>query len=71
MKAKDLKKILATVDDDAVLVRAAGDHSYCECGLHLATGLYDGYEDAWTEDHGESITPEADYGKRLPVLIVR
>lgn len=71
MKAKDLKKLLENVDDQAVVVRSVGDHSYCECDLQPATGLYDGYSDQWSEDHGESVTPEADYGKRMAVLIVQ
>lgn len=71
MNVKELKKLLEKVDDEAIVVQTSSDHSYWECDLQPGTALYDGLNDHWTEDHGEKLTPEAEYGKRLKVLIVQ
>lgn len=65
---RQLLDILEGAPDDAVLVVPGGDHSYREAGIELTTGLRD--RRGWTEDHGEEVTPEAEYGKRLPIILV-
>lgn len=69
MKVKDLKAMLENAPDDAVIVVSGHDHGYTECSCLLTTALK---EDrfSWTEDFGEEKTPEATYGKRVPVLLV-
>ena len=71
MRVKDLKELIAHIDDDAVIVRSIGDHSYRECDFELTTGLYDGHSDEWSEDYGESLTPESNYCQRIAILIVQ
>ena len=69
MKVKDLKALIENAPDDAVVVVSGHDHGYRECSCMMTTALKeDRY--SWTEDFGEEKTPEAEYGKRLPVLLV-
>lgn len=69
MKVGDLRKLIEGVPDDACVVVPAPDHSYREAHCQLTTGLRAGRSE-WTEDHGELVTPEAEYGKRLPILLI-
>ena len=69
MKVRDLKKLLEAAPDDATVVVPADDHSYREARCELGTGLLEG-RNQWSEDYGEDCTPEAEYGKRLPILLV-
>lgn len=55
-------------DPEAILVIPGSDHSYDEACVSATTALNDGR--AWTEDYGEGVTPEADYGKRRNVIVV-
>lgn len=63
--------MLESAPEDALVVIPACDHSYREARCQLATGLIDDDTGQWTEDHGEEVTPEAEYGTRLPILLVR
>ncbi len=69
MKVRDLKKLLETAPDDAVVVVSSHDHSYREARCDLTTGLKDGHN-RWTEDYGEEDTPQSEYGRGLPILLV-
>ena len=64
-----LLDILRDAPDGAVLVVPGHDHSYQEAGVEVTTGLRGRH--GWSEGHGEDLTPEAEYGKRLPVILVR
>ena len=70
MKVSDLKKLIATAPEDAVLVVPAPDHSMRPAMAGIGTVLFDRKSYLWTQDYGEDSTPEADYGKRIPALIV-
>lgn len=69
MKVRDLKKLLENAPDDAPVMVSAHDHSYRETHCQMTTGLMEG-PNQWTEDYGEETTLEAEYGKRLPILLV-
>lgn len=69
MKVKDLKTLLENAPDDATVVVSGHDHGYRECSCTMTTALKENWY-SWTEDFGEEKTPEAEYGKRLPVLLV-
>lgn len=69
MKVKDLKALIENAPDDAIVVMSGHDHEYRECSCMMTTALKEG-KYSWTEDFGEEKTPEAQYGKRLPVLLV-
>lgn len=69
MIVKDLKKLLENAPDDAPVMVPGYDHGYREVHCQMTTGLMEG-RNQWTEDYGEETTPEAKYGKRLPILLV-
>lgn len=72
MKVKDVIKELSQADPEAYVVIHAPDHSYASVnfnGSRKETGLFS-RSTGWTEDYGEDITPEADYGKRLPIVVI-
>lgn len=66
---KELKKLLETVPDGTTVVIPGEDHGYRAARFELTTGLQEA-PGCWTEDHGETVTPEAEYGKRLPILVI-
>lgn len=70
MTVGQLRKQLLDISDDAVLLRPASDHEYRPATVELTTALFDAEHHCWTEDHGEDATPEKDYGKRVPVVVV-
>lgn len=70
MTAKELKKLLESVPDDTLIVSPGHDHNYREVRAWLDTALYDEDCDILSEDHGEEITPEAECGTRINVLVV-
>lgn len=75
MNIRQLKQLLATAEerglpDTTKIVEPGSDHDFRVVDLHIASALYDVYDNTWTEDHGEDVTPEADYGKRVKVLLV-
>ena len=65
----DLKKLLADVPDGAVLLCPASDHEYQPASVDVTTALHDAEHHCWTEDHGEDVTSEAEYGKRKPAVV--
>ncbi len=70
MNIKKLKEEIADLSDDALIIAPSGDHSFRVVQACAATALYDAKLRCWSEDHGEEITPEAEYGKRIDVLII-
>lgn len=69
MTVGQLRKQLLDISDDAVLLCPSSDHEYKPAMVDATTALYDAKSRTWTEDHGEAVTPEKDYGKRQPVLV--
>lgn len=69
MTVGQLRKLIEGMPDGAKVLAPTRDHSYAEPRASRGTALYD-RKAGWTEDHGEESTPEAEYGKRLDVLIV-
>lgn len=65
----DLRKLIDGKPDDMPLVRPAEDHEYRQAYAQVTTALK-GRGGAYTEDHGEEVTPEAQWGKRVPVLLI-
>ncbi len=70
MKVSDLKRLLQNAPDDALVMVSTNDHGYREAHCEFTTGMMK-MRNQWTEDHGEDTTPEAEYGKRLPILLVQ
>lgn len=68
MRASSLKKLLATVSDDALIVLPSADHTYRKAQAQRTTALVDPM--VISEDLGEDITPEAEYGQRVEVLVI-
>ena len=69
MNVGKLKEMLKNVDDKAIVVSPCGDHSYRMPEAGVTTGLYCRRRNMWSEDHGESITPESEWGVRIPILV--
>jgi hypothetical protein len=68
---KDLRNIIAGLDDETIVLTSAGDHSYLFAYAEVSTVLTENYAyGQYTEDHGEQYTPEAEYGERVPALIL-
>lgn len=57
-------------DPKTVILVPGDDHSYRHCRAVVCTCLYDKSNGRINEDHGEDVTPEANYGKRLPAIII-
>lgn len=69
MIVKDLRDLIQYAPDAAVVVVRGADHSLREVNCSLTTGLHKGRRE-WAEDFGEEATPESEYGRRLPILLV-
>lgn len=69
MKAGQLKQLLADVPDETPIIGHPYDHTYREVRLTVAEALYEG-RGRWCVDHGEDVTPEAEYGKRMTAIFV-
>jgi hypothetical protein len=69
MTIKQLRDLISTLPDDAKVVTSSFDHGYREVRFKFGTALRDKAGN-WTEDYGEEDTPEAEFGKRVPVLLV-
>lgn len=69
LTVKQLKKYLQTLDDDAVLVRDRGDHSFVPINLTYHSVLQD-TKFSYTEDYGEDMTPIRDYIARVNALVI-
>ena len=64
----ELRRLIQGLADDVPLVRSTSDHGYVVTNVQVATALRD-RRGEFTEDHGEEITPEATYGKRMTVVV--
>ena len=69
MKVRDLQILLANAAPDTEVLIEDGDHGYRRADFTVTTALRAPDGD-WTEDHGEKLTPEAEYGRRLPAVVV-
>ena len=67
--AGKLKKLLENVSDDTPVLIPGNNHDYYDAYGEITTALKLKHE--WTEDFGELDTPEAVYGKRTPVLVLK
>lgn len=67
---KKLLELIKDAPDDAMIVVPGSDHSYRAGHVSVTTALFDAESRTWTEDYGEDSTPEAEYGKRVPVIVV-
>lgn len=70
MKVKDAKKLLESCPDEAELVVSGSDHSYKRATAIKTTALFNDKYRQITEDHGEDLTPEKEYGERRVVVLV-
>ena len=66
---KELRALIADVPDDTPVLTPGADHGYTPGSFQLTTVLQESRR-AWCEDHGEALTPEATYGKRITALVV-
>lgn len=69
MNVGQLKKFLADIPDKVRVVVPGPDHSYDEPCVKTSSALFHP-EFGWTEDHGEKLTPEREWGKRQEVVIL-
>lgn len=69
MTVKELSEIIANMPGDAKVLVPSSDHSYRDADGMVTTALYLRRR-GWTEDYGEEHTPEAEYGKRMTVLVI-
>lgn len=68
---KELRKIIDGVSDDTVVIISNGDHGYHYAYAEVSTALEENRSyGIFTEDHGEKYTPEAEYGTRVPAVII-
>lgn len=65
-----LRKQMEDMADNTLVVRQGHDHDFRPTAAHETTALYDRESDTLTQDHGEDSTPEAEYGKRIAVLLI-
>ena len=66
---EELRTLIADAPGETIVVTFGEDHSYRRVdNWCFTTGLFS--ESEITEDYGEEMTPEADYGKRTPVLLL-
>lgn len=64
----ELKSTLSDLPDDMRVVLEAPDHEYADCRAIRVTALLKGR--VLNMDYGEELTPEAEYGKRINVLVM-
>lgn len=69
MTVKKLREILSEAEPDAVVLISNGDHGYRGAYAEVKTALK---EDTYNyiEDHGETYTPEAEYGTRVSAVVI-
>jgi hypothetical protein len=68
--AGSLRKLLNNVPDETPIVVPSADHGYLPSTCIVTTALHE-ERNKWTEDHGEQVTPEAQYGKRVKVIVIQ
>lgn len=69
MTVGELRRLIGKMPDNVPILKAGMDHSYRIVNAWDSTALRD-KRGEWTEDHGEKLTPEKEYGKRLRALII-
>jgi len=69
MTVGELKKLIEKMPDDTPILVPGDDHSYRAATASNCTALLE-RRNQWTEDYGEEMTPEKEYGKRVKALIV-
>lgn len=62
-------KVIAEAPDNALVIVPSSDHSYRQAQPEVTTVLMDG-EGHFTEDFDEDLTPESEYGKRIPCIVI-
>lgn len=67
--AGQLKKLLKDVPDDIPVIGHESDHTYFPATVELTTALDEGHG-SWGQDFGQEHTPEPEFGKRVPVLLI-
>ena len=68
---KDLRNLISSYPDEAVVLISSDDHNYRFAYAELSTALEENYAyGEYTEDHGETYTPESQFGKRVPAVII-
>lgn len=70
MTVGQLRKIIEKLPDDTRVLAPSADHSFHDVDASASTALYD-RRSGWTEDYGEDQTPEAEFGERRSVLVIR
>ncbi len=65
-----LREATKHLPDTAIVLVPSRDHEYRPVAAEVATALFDQDSFTFTEDHGEDLTPEAEYGKRIEVVII-
>ena len=68
MNVKQLKALIDKLPDNMNIVVPGQDHSYDIADISVISALV--CMGSYTEDHGEKLTPEKEYGKRVDVLVV-
>jgi hypothetical protein len=68
LRVGQLKKLVENLDDRTLVVVPGEDHSYRTTRANVTTALAD--DDSLSEDYGEDVTPEEEYGKRITVLLI-
>ena len=71
MTVGHLRKLIEKLPDETRVLQPASDHSYGPVIGEVGTALLDPESRTWTEDFGEDMTPESEYGKRFDVLILK
>lgn len=55
--------------DNALIVVPSPDHGYRVAKPDVTSALSDNGKN-FTEDFGENLTPESEFGKRIPVIVI-
>lgn len=67
----ELIAMLQKADKNAVVVISSFDHSFKPAYVNIHASVFDdGRRYEFGEDLGEAITPEKNFGKRIPAVIV-
>lgn len=68
---KELRDIIDGLKNDTIVLVPSHDHSYRFPAVEVTTVITENYAyGLYTEDFGEKYTPEAEYGKRVPAVII-
>lgn len=69
LTVRELKEIINELEDNVVVLISDHDHGYRTANVEASTALEE-EKNRYTEDHGEQYTPEADFGKRVPAVLI-